>query len=476
MALDPFIRRTRTAASDPALHEKLDRATRRQAEARAAVCDEIQDLEGLRACAADLREEVLDRLDELLGLFMERAAAAGVTVHAAADAAEARAVVEEIARAEGVASVVKSKSMLTEEIALTPHLEAAGLTVWETDLGEFIIQLLRQKPAHIVLPAVHLSTAEVAAVFREKLGYRGPEEPPSLTRAARTFLREKFRTADMGISGVNFAVADRGTWAVCTNEGNGRFVTTLPRVYVAVMGIERMVPHLAGAAVILKLLARFATGQRITQYVNYCGGPVPGEGPASVHLVLVDNGRTQVLASPYRPVLRCIRCGACLNVCPVFRHVGGQVFPGPYSGPMGAVLLPLLLGFEKAGTLPEASSLCGACDAACPVKIPLSELLLDLRADVVQAGFRPMGERIFMKTLAAVLERPRAYRCARNLSRPLLRPLAREGWVRRLPGPPSGWTRAKDFPLPARDHVVQGRKAKDQKERKTGKGGKEGSP
>lgn len=473
MRPDPFVEKTRQACADPRLARTIGAAVDRQAEARAAVCAELEDVEGLRAAAAGLREGVLDRLDTLLESFVERAEAAGVRVHAAAGAEEARAVVVEIARAEGAKQVVKSKSMLSEEIGLTPLLEAAGMEVWETDLGEFIIQLLGEPPAHIVLPAVHLEAEAVRDLFRERIGYEGPAEAEALTRAARRFLREKFRTADMGISGVNFAVADRGTWAVCTNEGNGRYVTTLPRVYVAVMGIERVVPDLAGAAVILKLLARFATGQRITQYVSFCGGPVPGEGPERVHLVLVDNGRTRVLGSPFRSVLRCIRCGACLNVCPLFRHVGGQVFPGPYSGPIGAVLLPLLLGFEEAGDLPWASTLCGACDAVCPVKIPLSDLLLGLRAEAVRAGVPGRGERCFMKILANVLRRPRAYRAARDLSRPLLRPFARQGWIRRLPAYPSGWTEAKDFPLPARDPVVRN---KTRAPGKAGRDRKEGSP
>jgi L-lactate dehydrogenase complex protein LldF len=458
---DRFLETTAGACEDPALGRKLDAATARQRAAREAVCEELGDVDAFRELAAGLRDKTLSRLDEVLSRFTERAERAGVRVHWADKAADACGIIRGIAREHGVERVVKSKSMVTEEINLTPHLEREGLEVTETDLGEFIIQLAAERPSHIVLPAIHMSAAEVDRLFREKIAYAGEPGAEALTKAARRHLRGKFRDAQMGVSGVNFAAADQGMWIVCTNEGNGRYVMTLPRVYVAVMGIERIVENMEAAAVLLKLLARFATGQRITQYVNIAGGPCGADGPEHVHLVLLDNGRSDILGTRYWPMLRCIRCGACLNACPVFRHVGGQTFPGPYSGPMGSVLLPLMLGLARAGSLPKASSLCSACANVCPVKIPLPDLLLELRSDLAKAGRGGFAERMGMSAAAWTMRHPLAYRTAKKLLRLALLPLSRNGWVKRMPSWPGQWTRVKDLPLPARKSYLSERRARE---------------
>lgn len=450
MAKPSFQEKTLDACSDPGLARKLHRATERQATARRSMCEELGDLETFRDLAAAVRDGALSGLDRCLARFVEKAEASGVHVHWAGDAAEARATILRVAKDHAVKRIIKSKSMVTEEIGLTAHLEAAGLEVTETDLGEFIIQLARQKPSHIVLPAIHMSAGEVARLFRKEIGYEGASDPVALTRGARKHLRDRFREASMGISGVNFAVAEEGSWTVCTNEGNGRYVTGLPEVYLAVMGLERIVRDRGSLAIMLKVLAKFATGQRITQYVNMIRGPGGRHGPEHVHLVILDNGRSSILSSRYWRMLRCIRCGACLNICPVFNHIGGQCFPGPYSGPMGSVLLPLQMGLKNAGSIEKACSLCGACKEVCPVKIPLPDLLLELRSDAARAGGYGRIEKTIMRAGAWFLRHPTLYRWAQKLVYWGLKPWSRAGWIRSLPSLPGRWTGEKDLPLPAR--------------------------
>jgi len=455
---------TQKACADSALGEKLRNATDRPRAGRETICREFDGVERFRDLAAGLRDDVLAGLDGYLSEFVERTEAAGVRVHWASDAHAAQRAILGVAREQGVERIVKSKSMLTEEIDLSPVLEADGIDVVETDLGEFIIQLAGQKPSHIVMPAVHLSAAEVHEIFRHKIGYRGAADAEALTKAARDHLRGKFAAAQMGISGVNFAIADQGAWTICTNEGNGRYVAGLPRIYVAVMGLERIVRDGPDAAVILKLLARFATGQRITQYVNVARGPCAHDGPEQVHLVIVDNGRSRILGGDKWSMLRCIRCGACLNVCPVFRYIGGQSFPGCYSGPMGKVLLPLQKGLEIAGGPPKACSLCGVCGDVCPVKIPLPELLLELRNDLAEGGHGSVMERMGMKLGAWVFQHPLVYRLAQRVARFGLRPFGKEGWVEKLPSIPGEWTRVKDLPLPAkRSYLARRARQRDDK-------------
>ncbi len=463
MRAQRFYEKTLQACADRPLADKLKAATNRQLEAREASCGELEDVEALKQLAADVRDHALSNLDTLLESFSETLERNGVHVHFADDARDARSIIVEVAEDRGVKSVVKGKSMVTEEIGLNKSLEERGIEVIETDLGEFIIQLAGQPPSHIVLPAVHLSTSEVAGIFREKIGYDGPPDPEALTKAARVFLRKKFAEADMGISGVNFALAEEGAWLVCTNEGNGRYVMNMPKTYVAVMGAERIVQGWQDASVMLKLLGRFATGQRITQYVNAAGGPCSVDGPEEVHLVILDNGRSKILSGRYWRMLRCIRCGACLNVCPVFELVGGQSFPGCYSGPMGSVLLPLMLGHDAAGQAAKACSLCRACMSTCPVKIPLADLLIELRSDLVSGGCCSMLEKAGMSLAAFLLGRPMLYRLSQRLLRLGLRPLSRDGWVKYMPSLPGGWTGRKDLPLPAKESFLTAMKKEDRK-------------
>jgi L-lactate dehydrogenase complex protein LldF len=460
MSQPSFHDRTAAACDDPELGQKLRQATDRQTAARKTVCEELGDVERFRELGASVRNHALQNLDTLLSDFVARVEAAGVQVHWARDAEEARYHICRVARTHEVKRVIKSKSMVTEEIELTPCLEAAGLEVTETDLGEFIIQRAGQPPSHIVIPAIHLSAEDVACLFRDQIGYEGEADAAALTRAARVHLRDRFREATMGISGVNFAVAEAGAWTVCTNEGNGRYVTGLPEVYLAVMGLERIVQDAPSLAVMMKLLARFATGQRITQYVNLVQGPNDQHGPKHVHLVILDNGRSTILGSRYWPMLRCIRCGACLNICPVFHHIGGQTFPGAYSGPMGSVLLPLQLGLENAGGAEKACSLCGACQDVCPVKIPLPELLLELRHDAARGRHYGFTEKTAMQAGSWLLRSPTLYRWAQRLGRWISGPLSRAGWIRWLPGRAGRWTSKKDLPRPAPESFLARERAR----------------
>jgi len=445
-----FYQKTAEASAKRDLASKLYVATYRQSDGRQAICPELGDVEHFRQLSADLRDHVLKNLDTYLDRLVANLERAGTKIHWARTAEEAREIVRRVAADNAVKRIVKSKSMITEEIDLNPVLEADGIEVTETDLGEYIVQLAGQKPGHIVTPAVHCSTQDVVEIFQKKIGYNGPADPTKLTKAARVILRDKFRNADMGISGVNFAVADPGLIAICTNEGNGRYVTTRPRIYLAVMGIERIVPDLEAAALMLKMLARFSTGQRITQYTTFTAGPSrDGEGPEQVHLVLVDNGRSGILAGKYWRILRCIRCGSCLNACPVFRHIGGHCFPGCYSGPIGSILLPQLLGLDKSFDLPKASSLCGLCGDVCPVKVPIPDILLDLRHDSARSGYGGPVEKIGMTVMAKAMRRPWMYRFGQRAMRWFLKPMSKNGWIRYLPGPPGGWTSVKDLPVPA---------------------------
>jgi len=444
-----FYQKTIAACADTQLTEKLYSATYRQYDGRRAICEELGDVDHFRQLAGDLRDHVLGNLDEYLAKLVENLERSGVKIHWAENADRAREIICGVARDNGVDRIVKSKSMVTEEIELNAALAAEDIEVTETDLGEFIIQLAGHKPAHIIIPAVHCSTGDIAEIFRDKIGYTGPTEPEALTKAARKVLRDKFKVAQMGISGVNFGIADPGLITVCTNEGNGRYVTTAPPIYVAVMGMERIVPDLDAAALILKLLAKFSTGQRITQYTNMIAGPAHHDGPRQVHLVILDNGRSGILGSKYWQILRCIRCGSCLNACPVFRHIGGQAFPGCYSGPIGTVLLSLLMGPKQVPELAKASSLCQLCADVCPVKIPLPEFLLELRNDTAGSGIGGFFEKVAMSGWAWALSHPRLYRFGQKAMRWGLKPFGKAGWVRRLPGPPGKWTAVKDLPFPA---------------------------
>lgn len=402
------------------------------------------DLAAMRSAGAAIRDHTLARLPEYLERFGVNAEARGTHVAFAADAADATRYIRELVRRRAARSVVKGKSMVTEEIELNVGLAADGIDVLETDLGEYIVQLAGERPAHITVPAVHRSRAEVRELFERVHGVSLPDDAEALTHFARRVLRERFLAADVGITGANFAVAETGSIVVVENEGNVRMSASLPRVHVAVMGIERIVPSFHELAVLLPLLTGSATGQRVTGAVNVISGPRGDEtdGPEELHVVIVDNGRSGILGTELASVLRCIRCGACQNVCPVFRQVGGHPYGGVYGGPIGAVLTPLLAGIDD---LPHASSLCAACTHACPVEIPLHEQLLALRRRYARerAG---LGERVAFRLWGWAWSSKERYAWTARLGRIGQLPLRRRGRIPRAPFPFSRWTAGHDLP------------------------------
>jgi L-lactate dehydrogenase complex protein LldF len=393
--------------------EALDAATARLRDARLAAWGLLPDVEELRTRGREIRQRTIAELDRHLEEFAAAFQARGGHVHFAANAAEATDAIREICRSGDARLVAKSKTMASEEIGLNEALERDGLRVVETDLGEYILQLAGEHPAHIIAPAIEKTAEDVAVLLGAVEGVELRPELEELTAAARRQLRAVFERADVGISGANFAVAETGSIVLVTNEGNGRLVSALPRIHIVLLGMERLVPTTRDLAVLLQLLARSATGQRLTTYTTVLTGPRrPGEqdGPDELHVVVLDNGRSQLRRGRYREMLSCIRCGACLNVCPVYRKSGGNAYGPVYSGPIGAVLVPLLVGLEQAPALPHASSLCGACTEACPVKIPLHELLLDLRRDLVAERVAPLWERLAFRFWSLAWSTPLGYR------------------------------------------------------------------
>ena len=427
---------------DARIQGALGEATDRLMTNRIAAWAGLPGVEELRQRAHEIRMEVIDDLDGHVARFTDALEDRGGHVYFARTADEASAYIADVCRKRGAKLAAKSKSMASEEIGLNAALEAVGVTPVETDLGEYILQLAGEHPVHIVAPAIEKTAGQVAELLSAVGGKRVPPELEALTNAARTQLRETFLEADVGITGANFGVSETGSVCLVTNEGNARLVSSLPPVHVAIMGMERLVPTTVDLAVLLKLLARSGTGQKITVYTTLLTGPRrPGEtdGPEEQHVVILDNGRTKLLRGRYREMLACIRCGACLNVCPVYRKTGGAAYSDVYSGPMGAVLLPLLVGLEQAPSLPHASSLCGACTAACPVKIPLHELLLDLRRDLVAEHVAPWWERLGFTLWSLAWSCPLGYRLSTALAR-LGQPLAG------LLGPGRVWSRGRKLP------------------------------
>ena len=410
----------------------------------------------LRQIGHDLRLHTLEHLDTYLEVLEKNVESAGGQVQWARTAEEARNIVREIAQRRNVRRVVKAKSMATEEIGLNKDLQSAGISVLETDLGEFIVQLAGDSPSHITGPALHLRKEDIAELFHARLGVVAPPDAEQLSRIAAARLRHEFLVADMGISGGNFLVADTGTLVLVTNEGNGRMCATLPPVYVAVVGIEKIIPDWQSLAVMLTLLPRNATGQKMTAYISLIGGVNAAsteDGATEFHLVLLDNGRSEILRHRIlRETLLCIRCGACLNICPVYNNVGGHVYGWVYSGPIGAILTPQLLGLRKAGELPFASTLCGACNDICPVKIPITEILLCLRQRALESATGAIGSQQTMLRLGAqatalALASSRLYGWGAQALRVIQLPFLRNGWLPRLPPPLNRWTNSR--PLPA---------------------------
>ena len=370
---------------DPQLRRALQRVGTGFDGARREAIDEVtpQIWDEWREQARQIKIHTLDHLDYYLDLLEQNVAKAGGQVHFAADAAQANAIIGELVRTRNISIATKSKSMVSEELNLNHALESLGVEVFETDLGEYIIQLAEETPFHLVAPALHKTKEQVAQLFTEKLGIPYLEDIEALAEAARQALREKFLQADLGISGANFLVAETGTLVIITNEGNGRLCTSAPRIHIGITGMEKVIPSMQDLAVFLRLLPRAATGQRITSYVSMVTGPRRAQdedGPEEFHLILVDNGRSKMLADPHlREALYCIRCGACLNICPVYQKVGGHAYGWVYPGPIGAIVTPMLVGLKEASDLPQASSLCGACREVCPVKINIPRMLLHLR-------------------------------------------------------------------------------------------------
>lgn len=445
----PLHDRIESGLHNDVMRGALGTATARFAANRLAALATLPDADAVRDRARLIRRHTLARLDDYLVELGANVEKAGGVVHWAPDAAAAQRIVAAIAQANQVRTIVKAKSMVTEEIHLNAALEAAGLEVIETDLGEYIAQLAQEAPSHLIAPVLHKTRQEIGRLFQQKLNVDYVDDPTVLAGIARRVLRQIFLEADMGISGVNFAVASTGTLALVTNEGNGRMVTSLPRIHVAVMGIERVVPTPDDLALLLQLLARSATGQKLSVYTSLITGPrreADADGPEQLHLVLVDNGRTGILQSDLAEILTCIRCGACLNICPVYRSIGGHAYGSTYPGPVGSVLSPLLSGLGEFGELAHASSLCGACREVCPVRIDLPGLLLSLRHDTVQAGQAPAWLRLGLKAYALGATHPRLYWLGGKLAAVGARLLAREGWIRRLPGPLAAWSGQRDFP------------------------------
>ena len=454
-----FVADSHDAIGNAPLRGLLGNVTTRFGERRAAAAEAVPDWEALRERARHIKAETLARLDHYAVEFERQVVARGGKVHWAATAEEARRHVARIAEARGATKLVKSKSMVSEEVHLNDFMAGAGVTPIETDLGEYIIQLAGEKPSHIIAPALHKSRGDVAKLFEQQLGMPYTEDVEQLTLEARRRLREEFCAAGLGVSGANFAVAETGTIVIVENEGNARLSTSVPRAHVALVGIERIIPRATDLAVFLTLLPRSATGQPMSSYVSFITGPRRRDeidGPDEVHVVLIDNGRTKMLAdAAMREALQCIRCGACLNVCPVYRTIGGHAYGPVYAGPIGALVSPYLDPGSSPPDLPFVSSLCGACASVCPVKIDIPAVLVHLRGKTMDGSLKvePLPERrqwrFGLRLWATAMSTTIGYRLAFGLLRRGLKPFTHNGRIERLPGPFAGWTAVRDFPVPA---------------------------
>ena len=443
------------ALGDEQLQVALKRATTAFVGKRKVAVSALENFEDLRDYCGAVKAHTLEYLDVYLEQLIDKVEERGGTVHFAADGAEANRIITELAKANDVKTVVKSKSMVTEEIHLNDALEAAGVEPIETDLGEYILQIDGDFPSHIIGPAIHKTKEQITELFHDKLGTPENATIPELTAAARQVLRQGFLEADMGISGVNFAVAETGTVVLVENEGNIRFTTSLPKTHVAVMGLEKIIPRLKDLPAFLSVLPRSATGQKASSYVSVLSGAKrkgDPDGPEAFHLLIIDNGRSAVLADPkLREALRCIRCGACLNACPVYQNLGGHAYGWVYSGPIGAILNPGLLGLEHTSNLPQASSLCGACGEVCPVKIPIPDLLIEHRKRTVERGLAPKAEGASIGAFAFMAQHPNLWDVSTKVGRFGSQFLSKDGYVQGdwLPVLKE-WLRERDFAQPAK--------------------------
>ena len=446
----------RAALRNPQLARAMTKAKTGFIDRRRAAVEALPEFRSLRRTARDIKEHTLQHLDHYLERFESRVREHGGHVHWASSPAEAREIVIGICRAAGAKRVTKGKSMVAEEIALNGALEGAGFEAIETDLGEYIIQLADEPPSHIIAPAIHKTKDDIADLFHAKHARYGlterHTEATALVNEARTILREKFQTADVGITGANFLVAETGSSVIVTNEGNGDLTNTLPRVHIVTAGIEKVVPTLDDMSSILRMLARSATGQEAAVYTTLSSGPRrigDLDGPGEYHVVLLDNGRSQMLGNEFHEMLRCIRCGACMNHCPVYHAVGGHSYGWVYVGPMGSVLTPLMVGLDKARDLPNACSLNGRCQEVCPMEIPLSDLIRKLREREFDERITPPRVRLGLRAWAFVARRPALYRLGTSIGMRILGLLGRfRGRFRWLPFA-AGWTGTRDLPAPA---------------------------
>ncbi|MDA7027377.1 LutB/LldF family L-lactate oxidation iron-sulfur protein [Bacillus sp. CLL-7-23] len=452
---DKFKERVAKGIENDFMRGAVSSAQERLRARRLEAAEELGNWEEWRLLAEEIRQHVLENLDYYLEQLAENVAKKGGHVFFAETAEEASSYIRDVVKQKNGKKIVKSKSMVTEEINMNEVLEQEGCEVVETDLGEYILQIDHQDPpSHIVAPALHKNKQQIRDLFKERIGYHQTEKPEELVLHARAVLRKKFLQADIGITGCNFAIADTGSVSLVTNEGNGRLVSTIPKTQITVMGMERIVPSFHEFEVLVGMLTRSAVGQRLTSYITALSGPrLPDEadGPEEFHLVIVDNGRSKILGSEFQSVLQCIRCAACINVCPVYRHVGGHSYGSIYPGPIGAVLSPLLGGYDDYKELPYASSLCAACTEACPVKIPLHELLLKHRQQIVEKeGRAPISEKLAMKAFGLGTSTPALYKMGSKWAPAAMKPFQEGEKLTKGPGPLKQWTQIRDFPAPKR--------------------------
>lgn len=449
----PFPKAALPILRDTQLRKNVAHATDVIQNKRNRLVAEKKDWLQLRDSASAIRAHVLDHLAHYLEQFEERCTAAGGVVHWATDAAEARAIILRILREENASQVIKIKTMTSAEIQLNPFLAKNGVEAFETDLAEIILQLGDDEPSHVVVPALHVNRAQVRDIFARRMGLEDlKDDPQALTAAARNYLREKFLRVPTAISGANFLIAETGGVAIVESEGNGRMCLTLPRTMITLAGIEKVLPTFRDLEVLLQVLARSATGERMNPYTSLWTGVTPGDGPQRFHVVLLDNGRSEILRREReRQTLKCIRCGACMNACPVYRQTGGHAYGSVYPGPIGAILTPQLQKLEHAQTLPYASSLCGACYEVCPVKINIPEMLIELRAQVTDKE-RESEQRFFdpmylgMRIANGVFASAGRFRAAQRMARIALRAFTgKDGWIHSLPGMGGRWTMTRDL-------------------------------
>src|SRR5215210_79535 len=446
------------ALNDVQLQKALGNVKQGFIDKRRMAADKLPEFEALRDAARDIKNHTLEHLDLYLEAYEEKVKASGGHVHFARDAAEARDIILKICGDTGAKTVTKGKSMISEEIEINHHLEANGITPVETDLGEYIIQLRNELPSHIIAPAVHLNATQVEEDFRRVHTHldakRDLSEPVQLLTEARAVLREKFLAADVGVTGANFLIAETGTSVIVTNEGNGDLTQILPKTHVVLASIEKLVPTLEDVSQILRVLARSATGQDMSVYTTFSTGPrrpADPDGPAAYHVVILDNGRTGMLGTNFQEMLRCIRCGACMNHCPVYHVVGGHAYGWVYPGPMGAVLTPSLIGVEEAGHLPNASTFCGRCESVCPVRIPLPKLMRHWREREFERHLQPAAVRSGLQLWGFFARRPVLYGLATRIAMSALALTGRaRGTCRWLPLA-RNWTATRDFAVPQGD-------------------------